>query len=83
MTHDPHRDEPPVATSPYRELQFDGDQLVAVILEGDGVAVPVRLVCAALGLDVGSEAMAWVRAKAEALLPDDPDALPPIQEALL
>src|SRR5262245_3205246 len=41
--------------SPYRELQFDGDRLVAVILEGDGVAVPVRLVCQALGLDVGSQ----------------------------
>src|SRR5690242_10046441 len=41
--------------SPYRELQFDGDRLVAVLLEGDGVAVPVRLVCQALGLDVGSQ----------------------------
>jgi hypothetical protein len=40
--------------SPYRELQFDGDRLVAVILE-DGVAVPVRLVCLALGLDIGSQ----------------------------
>jgi hypothetical protein len=40
--------------SPYRELQFDGDRLVAVIQEGDGVAVPVRLVCQALGLDIGS-----------------------------
>lgn len=41
--------------SPYRELQFDGDRLVAVILDGDGVAVPVRFVCQALGLDVGSQ----------------------------
>src|SRR5215218_7819404 len=40
--------------SPYRDLQFDGDRLVAVILE-DGVAVPVRLVCLALGLDIGSQ----------------------------
>jgi hypothetical protein len=41
--------------SPYRELQFDGDQLVAVVIEGDGVAVPVRLICQALGLDIGSQ----------------------------
>jgi hypothetical protein len=40
--------------SPYRELQFDGDRLVAVILD-DGIAVPVRLVCLVLGLDIGSQ----------------------------
>lgn len=43
------------ANSPYREIVFDGDQLVAVILEGEGVAVPVRVICQALGLDVGSQ----------------------------
>lgn len=32
-------------------IEFEGDQLVAVILEGDGVAVPIRLLCDALGLD--------------------------------
>jgi len=36
----------------YQELSFDGDVLMAVIVEGEGVAVPVRTVCAILGLDV-------------------------------
>lgn len=33
------------------ELQFLGDELIAVVLPGEGVAVPTRIVCAALGLD--------------------------------
>ncbi|NJM07725.1 hypothetical protein HC891_18345, partial [Candidatus Gracilibacteria bacterium] len=33
------------------QLQFLGDDLVAVVLEGEGVAIPTRLVCVALGLD--------------------------------
>lgn len=36
-------------------IEFDGDQLVAIILEGDGVAVPVRVLCEALGLDIESQ----------------------------
>ena len=36
----------------YQELSFDGDILMAVIVEGEGVAVPVRSICAILGLDV-------------------------------
>lgn len=32
-------------------ITFDDDQLVAVILDGDGVAVPVRAISQALGLD--------------------------------
>lgn len=32
-------------------VEFDGDRLVAVILEGDGVATPVRLLCESIGLD--------------------------------
>ncbi len=32
-------------------VEFDGDQLVAIILEGDGVATPVRLLCESIGLD--------------------------------
>jgi hypothetical protein len=32
-------------------VEFDGDRLVAVILEGDGVAVPLRLIWEAMGLD--------------------------------
>ncbi len=35
----------------FQELTFDGDQLVAVILDGDGAALPVRAACHALGLD--------------------------------
>lgn len=46
---------PVPAASPYREIQFDGDQLVAVLLEGEGTAVPVRIICIALGLDVASQ----------------------------
>jgi hypothetical protein len=30
------------------ELQFLGDELIAVVLPGEGVAVPTRVVCAAL-----------------------------------
>jgi hypothetical protein len=37
------------------QLQFLGDELVAVVLEGEGVAVPTRIVCAALGLDPESQ----------------------------
>lgn len=52
--------EPPTDTSgrqlPQRRpifetITFDDDQLVAVILDGDGVAVPVRAISQALGLD--------------------------------
>ena len=35
----------------YLDFAFDGDQLVAIILEHDGVAVPTRSVSLALGLD--------------------------------
>ncbi len=41
---------------PHTELvQFEGDSLLAVVLEGEGVAVPVRTICLALGLDVQSQ----------------------------
>lgn len=36
-------------------IEFDGDQLVAIVLEGDGVAVPIRVVCEALGLDTETQ----------------------------
>ena len=55
MTNDMSAKAPLPAGSPYRELQFDGDQIVAVLLEGEGTAVPVRLICQALGLDVVSQ----------------------------
>ncbi len=36
-------------------VEFDGDRLTAIILEGEGVAVPVREYCTALGLDVEAQ----------------------------
>lgn len=46
------RTQPPLPAKPrYQELQFDGDDLLAIVIEGDGVATPVRVVCQALGLD--------------------------------
>jgi hypothetical protein len=36
-------------------IEFDGDRLVAVVLEGDGVAVPLRLIWEAMGLDADSQ----------------------------
>lgn len=36
-------------------LQFVDDALVAVVLDGEGVAIPVRVVCSALGLDTDSQ----------------------------
>jgi hypothetical protein len=36
-------------------LQFLGDDLIAVVLPGEGVAIPTRIVCAALGLDPESQ----------------------------
>lgn len=38
--------------------EFAGDELVAAVLEGEGVAVPVRMVCNALGLDPESQSAA-------------------------
>lgn len=35
----------------FEELTFDGDRLVAVLLDGDGAALPVRAACQVLGLD--------------------------------
>src|SRR4028119_1361149 len=39
----------------FEHIEFEGDNLVAVLLEGEGVAVPVRAICQALGLDVQSQ----------------------------
>jgi hypothetical protein len=38
----------------YKPVEFDGDELLAVYLE-DGVAVPVRTICQALGLDLETQ----------------------------
>ena len=41
---------------PRHELvEFEGDRLVAVVLEGDGVAVPVRMMCESIGLDTETQ----------------------------
>jgi hypothetical protein len=39
----------------FNTIEFDGDTLPAVILEGEGVAIPIRTICQALGLDVQSQ----------------------------
>lgn len=44
-----------VRRTQYQELTFDGDLLMAVIVEGEGVAVPVRTVCDIFGLDVEAQ----------------------------
>src|SRR5205085_1493110 len=41
--------------APFEEIEFDGDHLVAVVLEGEGVAVPVRAICLTLGLDIKAQ----------------------------
>ena len=38
----------------YQQLHFDGDELLAVFLD-DGIAVPVRTICQALGLDLDTQ----------------------------
>jgi P22_AR N-terminal domain len=38
-----------------QEIPFDDDRLLAVILEGEGIAVPVREICRALELDLDSQ----------------------------
>lgn len=38
----------------YKQVEFDGDELLAVFVD-DGVAVPVRVICQALGLDLESQ----------------------------
>jgi uncharacterized coiled-coil protein SlyX len=39
----------------FNTIEFDGDTLPAVILDGEGVAIPIRTICQALGLDVQSQ----------------------------
>lgn len=79
---------------------FHGDALIAVIVDGHEVALPIRSVCGALGLDtqIQSERLREHDVLSQGLrivkipvgnrvqveyLPDDPDALPPLQESLL
>ena len=50
--------DPPVPLTPPRHelIDFHGDQLIAVVLEGDGVAIPLRLLCERIGLDTDAQA---------------------------
>jgi antirepressor protein/ORF6C domain-containing protein len=36
-------------------VEFEGDQLIAVVLDGDGVAVPLRIMCESLDLDTATQ----------------------------
>lgn len=45
----------PARQPAHREVQFDGDTLIAVLIDGDGVAVPVRAICEVLGLNVEAQ----------------------------
>ncbi len=50
-------DSPAPLTPPRRELiDFHGDQLIAVVLEGDGIAIPLRMLCDRIGLDTDAQA---------------------------
>ncbi|MEI7768784.1 MAG: phage antirepressor N-terminal domain-containing protein [Chloroflexales bacterium] len=39
----------------YHEIEFEGDALLSVYRPGEGMAVPVRTICAVLGLDLRSQ----------------------------
>ena len=39
----------------YQEFEFEGDALLSVYRPGEGMAIPVRTICAALGLDLKSQ----------------------------
>ncbi|NTV99946.1 MAG: hypothetical protein HGA19_01435 [Oscillochloris sp.] len=36
----------------YQEIEFEGDTLISVYRPGEGIALPVRTICAVLGLDL-------------------------------
>ncbi len=49
------RPDAPLQPPRHELIEFDGDGLVAVVLEGDGVAVPVRIMCESIGLDTETQ----------------------------
>lgn len=51
----PEFDDMAHRTAHVEYVQIDGDEVVAVILEGEGVAVPVLLVCRSLGIDSAAQ----------------------------
>lgn len=50
---DPHV---PLMPPRHELIDFHGDQLIAVVLQGDGVAIPLRLLCERIGLDTDAQA---------------------------
>jgi hypothetical protein len=48
-------DDLPQRNARIEHVQFAGDEIIAVVLEGEGVAVPILLVCTALGIDSRSQ----------------------------
>ncbi|WP_255603954.1 phage antirepressor N-terminal domain-containing protein [Oscillochloris sp. ZM17-4] len=45
----------PLLPEKYQEIAFEGDTLLSVYRPGEGMAVPVRTICAVLGLDLKSQ----------------------------
>lgn len=45
----------PLLPEKYQEFEFEGDALLSVYRPGEGMAVPVRAICAALGLDLKNQ----------------------------
>src|SRR5215207_7554688 len=46
----------PLVPPRHELIDFHGDQLIAVVLEGDGVAIPLRLLCERIGLNTDAQA---------------------------
>ena len=45
----------PLLPEKYQEFQFEGDALLSVYRPGEGMALPVRTICAVLGLDLKNQ----------------------------
>ncbi len=45
----------PLLPEKYQEFEFEGDALLSVYRPGKGIALPVRTICAVLGLDLKSQ----------------------------
>jgi hypothetical protein len=45
----------PQPSAKIQHFQFEGDTLIAILIEGEGVAVPIRVVCDALGIDLDTQ----------------------------
>jgi hypothetical protein len=45
----------PIIPEKYQEFEFAGDTMISVYRSGEGMALPVRTICAVLGLDLKSQ----------------------------